>query len=51
LDKDLKGQQKQMHKLTQETGIVKNKFLKHDFINRKKTIDVLKDEKTKLAVS
>jgi hypothetical protein len=50
LDKDLKTQQKMMHKLTQETGIVKNKFLKHDFINRKKAIELLRNEKGKLTV-
>jgi hypothetical protein len=40
-----------MLKLTQETGIIKNKFLKHDFINRKKAIESLREEKGKLAVS
>ena len=39
-----------MFKLTQETGIVKNKFLKHDFISRKRNIEVLEQEKNQLSV-
>ena len=40
-----------MVKLNQETGIVKNKYLKNDFIQRKKNIDALRDEKVVLEVS
>lgn len=40
-----------MHKLNQETGIVKNKYLKNDFIQRKKNIDELKEKKVLLEVS
>lgn len=40
-----------MFKLTQETGIIKNKYLKHDFINRKKNIEGLAKERAALAVS
>ena len=49
-ENNLKEIRKQMFKLTQETGIVKNKYLKHDFINRKKQIEVLEHEKQELAV-
>ena len=46
----MKEVKKQMFKLTQETGIIKNRYLKHDFINRKKNIEVLEKEKNELAV-
>lgn len=39
-----------MNKLNQETGIVKNKYLKNDFIQRKKNIDELKERKSILEV-
>lgn len=39
-----------MFKLTQDTGIIKNKYLKHDFINRKKNIEILEKEKAELVV-
>ena len=47
----LKDVKRQMFKLTQETGIVKNKFLKHDFINRKRHIESLDQEKALLEVA
>ncbi len=50
LEKDLIKEQKKMMKLTQETGIVKNKFLKLDFIKRKKNIEKLIEEKEYLEV-
>lgn len=37
-----------MNILKQETGIIKNKYLKMDFFKRKKNIDKLKEEKEKL---
>ena len=39
-----------MNKLKQETGIVKNKFLKRDFVQRKGNIAQLKEKKTQLLV-
>ena len=48
LENELKKKKKKMKKLTQETGIIKNTFLKVDFIKRKKNIEKLKIEKEKL---
>jgi len=51
LEKELNIAKQKMQKLNQETGIVKNKYLKNDFIQRKKNIDSLRDEKIALDVS
>lgn len=48
LENELKKKKKKMKKLTQETGIIKNTFLKVDFIKRKKNIEKLKVEKDEL---
>ena len=50
LERELAMAKQKMIKLNQETGIVKNKYLKNDFIQRKKNIDALKDEKDSIEV-
>ena len=51
LEMSLNREKIKMARLNQETGIVKNKYLKNDFISRKKNIDALRDEKSTLEVS
>lgn len=47
-EKELQKMKKKMNVLNQETGIIKNKFLKIDFIKRKKNIEKLLKQKEDL---